>query len=50
MIRDKSDWKTAYVAWFISKNASVTLAYANLGTVATFKNQQGVYLSTQISF
>lgn len=46
----ESDWKTAYIAWFISKNASVTLAYANLGTVATFKNQQGVYVSTQIGF
>ena len=46
----ESDWKTAYVAWFISKNASITLAYANLGTVATFKNQQGLYLSTAISF
>ncbi len=45
-----SDWKTAYVAWFISKNASVTVAYANLGTIATFKNQQGVYLSAQIGF
>ena len=45
-----SDWKTAYVAWFISKNASLTVAYANLGTIATFKNQQGVYLSAQIGF
>lgn len=46
----ESDWKTAYVAWFISKNASITLAYANLGTIATFKNQEGVYVSTQVSF
>jgi len=46
----ESDWKTAYVAWFPSKNLSVTLAYANLGTVATFKNQEGVYLSLQAGF
>ena len=34
----------------INKNASVTLAYANLGTIATIKNQQGIYLSGQIGF
>ena len=46
----ESDWKTFYTAWFVSKNASLTLAYANLGTIATFKNQQGVYLSAQLGF
>ncbi len=46
----ESDWKTFYTAWFVSKNASLTLAYANLGTIATFKNQQGVYLSAQVGF
>jgi hypothetical protein len=46
----ESDWKTVYAAWFISKNASITVAYANLGTVATFKDQQGVYVSAQIGF
>jgi hypothetical protein len=34
----------------VSKNASLTLAYANLGAIVTFKNQQGVYLSAQIGF
>jgi hypothetical protein len=44
------DWKTIYAAYFINHNASITLAYASLGTVATFKNQQGVYASLQIGF
>ncbi len=44
------DWKTVYAAYFINHNASLTLAYASLGTIATFKNQQGVYLSLQVGF
>ena len=46
----EDDWMTIYAAYFINKNASVTLAYANLGTIATIKNQQGIYLSGQIGF
>lgn len=46
----EDNWFTAYAAYFINKNASITLAYADLGTIATIKNQQGVYLSAQIGF
>ena len=46
----EDDWKTLYAAYFFNKNASLTLAYVNLGTIATVKNQQGVYLSAQIGF
>jgi hypothetical protein len=46
----EDDWKTLYAAYFFNKNASLTLAYVNLGTIATIKNQQGVYLSAQIGF
>jgi len=45
-----SDWKDVFATYFINKNASITLAYANLGTVATFKNQQGVYVSAKVGF
>ena len=45
-----SDWKDLFIAYFITKNVSLTAAYVDLGTVATFKNQRGVYLSTQIGF
>lgn len=46
----EDDWKTVYAAYFLNKNVSMTLAYVNLGTIATIKNQQGVYLSAQIGF
>jgi hypothetical protein len=45
-----SDWKDVFVAYFLTKNISLTAAYVNLGTIATFKNQQGVYLSAQVGF
>ena len=36
-----------FAAYFLSKNFSVTLAYANLGNIVIHDNQQGVYLSLQ---
>ena len=44
-----------FVAWFPSKNLSVTLAYANLGSIAAPEtgnnsNQAGAYLSLQAGF
>ncbi|MDE8345181.1 MAG: DUF3034 family protein [Acidocella sp.] len=46
----ESDWKDVYIAYFPVKNLSVTLAYADLGTIASEKNQNGVYLSGTASF
>lgn len=37
-------------AYALNKNLSVTLAYVDLGDIATFKNQRGVYLSLQAGF
>jgi hypothetical protein len=37
-------------AYFISKNASLTLAYADLGSIATKTGQRGLYLSVQAGF
>jgi hypothetical protein len=45
-----SDWKDLFAAYFLTKNISLTAAYVDLGTIATFKNQRGVYLSAQIGF
>lgn len=45
-----SNWKDAYVAYFPVKYLSLTLAYADLGTIASEKNQNGVYLSATASF
>lgn len=36
-----------FVAYFLNKNLSVTLAYVDLGNIVIHDNQQGVYLSVQ---
>lgn len=46
----ESDWFDAFVAWVPSKNVSVTLAYADLGTVAIRDDQKALYLSVQLGF
>jgi hypothetical protein len=42
----------AFVAWFPTKNFSVTAAYAELGDITVFnsKKQHGLYLSLQAGF
>lgn len=39
-----------FVAWFPSKNLSITAAYVDLGDIATFQDQRGLYLSLQAGF
>jgi hypothetical protein len=39
-----------FVAWFPTKNVSVTVAYADLGDIATYADQRGLYLSIQAGF
>jgi hypothetical protein len=46
----ESDWADVFVAYAFSKTLSVTAAYADLGDIATFKNQRGLYLSLQAGF
>ena len=46
----EDDWYDVFVAWAPTKNVSLTLDYANLGDIATFKKQQGVYGSVQFGF
>ena len=38
-----------FAAWFVNKRVSVTLAYTRLGQLADKKQQDGVYLSLQLS-
>lgn len=45
----EDNYSDLFAAWFFSKHASVTLAYARLGQIADKKNQDGVYLSLQVS-
>lgn len=37
------------IAWFATKNFSVTSAYVDLGNIATRPDQRGLYLSLQAS-
>jgi hypothetical protein len=46
----EDDWADAFVAYAINKSVSVTAAYVDLGEIATFRNQRGVYLSIQAGF
>ncbi|WPB57146.1 DUF3034 family protein [Xylophilus sp. GOD-11R] len=42
--------KDVFIAWAPNKNFSLTAAYVDLGDIATFRNQQGWYLSGQAGF
>ena len=46
----ENDWKTAYVAYAISKNLTATAAYVDLGAIATVERQRGAFLSLQTAF
>lgn len=49
-IDNEKAYYDAFLAWFPSKNVSVTLAYARLGDITVFnpRNQRGWYLSLQV--
>jgi len=46
----ENDWYDAFVTWLPVKAVSATLAYVNLGSIATRKHQEGVYASVQLGF
>ncbi|OYW91182.1 MAG: hypothetical protein B7Z13_13210 [Caulobacterales bacterium 32-67-6] len=39
-----------FAAYAVNKNLSITAAYADLGDIATFEDQRGLYLSIQAGF
>ncbi len=47
---EENDAYDIFVAWFPSKSASVTLAYADIGDVALQGDQGGFYASLQLGF
>jgi hypothetical protein len=47
-IAKEDDWLDLYAAWAINDNLTLTGAYADLGSIATFDDQRGFYLSLQI--
>ena len=46
----EDDFKDVFVAWMPSKQVSLTLAYALLGTIADKSNQKAVYASVQLAY
>ncbi|GGX67568.1 DUF3034 family protein [Saccharospirillum salsuginis] len=46
---DEDAWRDVFVAWFPNKRVSVVGAYADLGSIALWDDQQGWYLSVQIT-
>lgn len=45
----EEDWRDVFVAWFPSKRIAVVAAWADLGDIATLRDQRGAYLSLQVS-
>jgi hypothetical protein len=43
-------WYDVFAAYAINKHVSATIAYANLGSIATIPNQNAVYVSLQAGF
>lgn len=46
----EDDWFDVYAAWALNKHLSVTAAWADLGSIATFDDQRGLYVSLQAGF
>lgn len=46
----EDDWFDVYAAWAPNRRFSVTAAYVDLGSIATFEDQRGLYLSLQVGF
>ena len=47
---DEDDWFDVFAAWAATENITLTAAYADLGSIATFKNQRGAFLQAQFAF
>jgi len=46
----EDDWVDIYAAYALNKHVSITAAWADLGSIATFEDQRGVYVSLQVGF
>jgi hypothetical protein len=49
-IAQEDDWIDLFAVWSISRELTLTGAYADLGSIATFEDQRGFYLSLQAGF
>jgi hypothetical protein len=46
----EDDAHDVFVAWAVRRNVSLTVAYADLGDIATFRKQRGLFVSLQGGF
>jgi hypothetical protein len=46
----EDNWFDVFGAYALNKHLSLTAAYADLGSIATFRNERGLYLSLQAGF
>ena len=46
----ESDWVDLFAAYAVNDNLTLAAAYVDLGTIATFDDQRGAYLSAQLAF
>ncbi|WP_051615625.1 DUF3034 family protein [Hyphomonas chukchiensis] len=47
---EEDAWLDLFAAYAINKEMTVSAAYADLGSIATFDEQRGLYLSLQVGF
>ncbi|MGQ7846072.1 DUF3034 family protein [Granulosicoccus sp. 3-233] len=45
----EDDWYDVFVGWFPSKRVSLVAAWSDLGSIAGFEDQTGLYVSLQVS-
>ena len=46
----EDDWMDLFAAYAVTDNLTLTAAYADLGSIATFEDQRGAFLSAQLAF
>jgi hypothetical protein len=49
-VATEDDWVDLYAAWSVTRSITITGAYADLGSIATFDGQRGFLLSLQAGF
>lgn len=49
-IAKEDDWMDLFAAWAVTDHITLTGAYVDLGSIATFEDQRGLYLSLQTGF
>ncbi len=46
----EDDWYDLFAAYAVTDHVTVTAAYVDLGSIATFEDQRGAFLSAQVAF